>query len=149
MVRKGRYGVKNLLHRFRTTNYREEQRIHPAVHIFLAITLLAGIWFTFFGYTDAVQVSLLWQATNTSLTPWVMNLWGSAALLVTGLNTYGITQRKPRIHNAAAMGGFALWLYAAVMYLSGAFWFHLTVMALPNLAFWTYYYVATKARTGR
>jgi hypothetical protein len=135
------------LSRFLTTHYNEELRIHFAVHLFLMVTLVAGIWFAFFGWTDIVQASLLWQATNVNLASGVMNVWGYAALAVTALNTYAIGWAKRRLHNAAAMGGFLLWLYAAVLYVTGGYFFHLTVVGIPNMLFWAYYYVATKERT--
>lgn len=141
--------MKALKERLTTTDYGEQLSIHPAVHIFLLLTFTAGVWFTFFGWTAPVQASLLWQVTNVHFVPLVMNGWGVGALLTTVTNTIGITMRRARLHNIAAMCGFMLWLYATVLYSWGALWFHVTVIALPNLAFWAYYYIATKRRTGR
>ena len=118
-----------------------ESPINPMVHMWFFVTLSAGIAFLFFGHTDAVQSSILWQVTNANLSSHVLNLWGLVAIIVTAVNTWAVYARNLPVGITNILVGVMLWLYAVILYAIGGFWFHVFVIGLPNLAFWSYYYM--------
>ena len=122
----------------------QDERIHPLAHVFFFITLAIGVFFTFFADSSGVLATVLYTQTVAAFGDTVVSLWGIACLVVTALNTLMLLTRKSVFAYAATYGGYGVWLYAAITYAVGGFWLQLCVTALPNLAFWVWYYLAAK-----
>ena len=124
---------------YRATHKPDGTYINPLAHIFFYITFVFGMAFTFFGKTDTVREAVLYSESQRQFGEWSLSVWGVCAMLVSVWNTYIIIARKP--NSFGAMLGFALWLYAVLIYLSGDFYFQILVAAVPNLIFWGWWYI--------
>lgn len=120
-------------------------RFNPLAHIFFYLTFAFGFAFTFFYHTDSVRMSPLLQATDDLLGERSLPIWGLCAIIVTVANTVAVVRRIDWLVVTAAMGGFAIWLFALIMYAQSGSWFQLLVGAVPNMVFWAWYYLNIKA----
>jgi|SRR6478736_6865629 len=127
---------------YRATHRPDGTYINPLTHIFFYMTFVFGVAFTFFGYTDTVREAVLFSESQRQFGSWVLSAWGICAMLVTVLNTTMIVFRKGWYF--VPVLGFALWLYAVMIYLMGDFYFQILVAAVPNLLFWGWWYIRVR-----
>jgi hypothetical protein len=130
--------------RYRLTHNRDGERLNPLIHIFFYVMLVNGIFFTFFTGFDTVQESVLYQHTRDAFGTLPLPFWGTCAILVTVGNTWAILYRKVKTISWFALAGFAVWLFAFIIYLQDGLMFQLLAGAVPNLIFWTWYYFRVK-----
>jgi hypothetical protein len=116
--------------------------INPLAHLFFYITFVFGAAYVFFGDTAPVQASILFIESKSQFNSSVLSIWGVAAIITTMLNTWLIGSENTKNSHWGAMLGFLLWMYAFLVYALGGFWFQLLATAIPNLAFWAWYYFA-------
>lgn len=116
-------------------------RISFLAHLFMFQTLVLGVAFAFFGGTSGAEASVLYTLTQVYLPNFATSLWGLAAVGITVLNTVAIYFRNYTLARVASMGGFVIWLYAAVIYATGLFWLQMFVPAVVNMAFWGYLFI--------
>lgn len=110
-------------------------------HIFMYVTFAFGFAYTFFGETDSVGASILYKTTSQDFGSLSLSVWGICAMLFSIGNLAVVVFRIFPLARWAAMLGFALWLFAGLVYLQDEFWFQLAVGAVPNMIFWTWYYI--------
>jgi hypothetical protein len=111
------------------------------MHLFIFMTFVFGFSFTFFSHTNTVQSSILYAQTQ-NFSGSALNTWGVIAMLAPICHIVGLLIRgKYGIHfmQAAMYGGFYVWLWAFIVYVSGDFWFQVAAGAVPNLLFWVWY----------
>lgn len=126
--------IHNLVYRI------DGKRVHPLSHIFFFITFVFGFCFLFMGDTTTISSLILYTESAKDFGAWALSLWGVCAMLITVLNTLAIGLHSKFV-TGTAMLGFGLWAYALVVYLAGGFWFHVLVVAVPNIWFWAWYYI--------
>src|SRR6478752_8675686 len=126
---------------YRATHKPDGSYFNPLAHIFFYNTFVFGVAFTFFGNTDTVRNAVLYTESAKQFGPWALSAWGVCAMIVTLWNTYTIVARKPSY--GPALLGFALWMYAVLIYAMGDFYFQILVAAVPNLLFWGWWYIRT------
>lgn len=115
--------------------------LNPLMHVFIFVQLVFGSAFLFFGDTNTVQSSVLYQQT-LSWGPGTVNMWGLIGFLVPILHLFGVVIRGKfgiQLMRLALAGGFFIWLWAVVLYVQDDFWFQLLAGAVPNLSFWIWY----------
>lgn len=115
--------------------------LNPLMHVFMFILLAFTVAFLFFGETDSVQASVLYQQT-VMIDDIAVNAWAAAGALAIFLHTAGMLFRGKwgiKMLKFAIFAGFYVWLWAAVVYLQDGYWFQFFANALPNIAFWTWY----------
>lgn len=117
------------------------QRINFAVHLFFYITLMFGLAFVLPPEWLGTGASELFHFSQVH---GVAFWWGMAMLVTTALNTIMLGTRNTVLAQYAAMVGFLCWAYAFIAYAIQGFWFGLLVGAVPNLAFWIWYYFQTQ-----
>lgn len=129
---------------YRLTHNRDGEALNPLIHIFFFTTLIYGVSFTFFAWTDSVHESVLYQHTEQTFGRLPLPIWGVCAMLVVVLNTWAIYSRHRSWLGKSGMLGFGVWLFALFIYLQDGLWFQLLAGAVPNLAFWSWYYMRVK-----
>jgi hypothetical protein len=129
---------------YRLSHDRDSVRLNPLIHIFFYITLVNGIFFTFLTGIDSVQQSVLYVHTKQAFGTTPLPFWGVCAILVTVVNTWAIYTRRRRTIANSGLAGFAVWLFAFIIYAQDLLWFQMLAGAVPNLAFWTWYYFRVK-----
>ena len=114
------------------------ERINPMMHVMLFFTLAFGIGFTFFGWADTVQASLLYHITNVNMGAWGTSLWGIACLVTVALASINIVLRVKVCGFAAGWMGVLVWFYAIFAYLLSGYIFQM-VVTLPQLFMWLWH----------
>lgn len=66
-------------------------------------------------------------------------------MMVALVNLTATVLRIRWLAKPAAMAGFLLWTLTVLIYGQEGYWFQLAVGALPNMAFWAWYYVAVSS----
>lgn len=115
------------------------ERLNPLMHIFLYLTFVFSFAFVF-GIGGVTESALYMETFELGIN--AVNSWGMVGLATTLLHTIGILWRGKygiQLMRLSIFGGFYLWLWAAIVYFLGGFYFQLLVGAIPNLAFWTWY----------
>ena len=122
----------------------DDVRFNTLSHLFLYITFIIGLLFTFFpGVTGAVA-SLLYSQT-AMLWVYSPSLWGIMALSAGVLCWLGTALRRKWLAEIACMLGFSVWVFALIVYVYSGAWLWVFVTALPNALFWVWQYLHTKA----
>lgn len=119
----------------------EDTRIEGARYLFFFITFAFGLCFTFLSSWSGADQTQLYQTSQLHLFDGVTNIWGGLCLWVGGFIVLNHITRWATLGSWTAFLGAALWSYAALVYLFDHFWFGLIVAALPNLVFWTFFYL--------
>lgn len=115
--------------------------LNPFLHVFLFILAAFSVAFLFFGHTESVQAVVLYQET-VDIGNIFVNVWATIGLLVIILHTVAFWVRGPagaRMLSICVFGGFYLWLWASVIYISAGFLFQFIVVCIPHLYFWSWY----------
>ena len=109
------------------------------MHLFLLVTTVFSVGFLL--GVDSVVLTVLYSET-AMVGATAVNVWGLVGLATMIFHTAGMLIRGRlglAMLAAAAFGGFYVWLWAAVIYFSGGFFFQLLAAAVPNLLFWAWY----------
>lgn len=114
------------------------------MHIFFWMTFVNGLFFSVLDNTNGVQESVLYQHTRDAFGALPLPIWGVCAMLVTVINTTAIYFRHRSWLGAGGMLGFGLWTFAFFIYLQDGLWFQMLAGAVPNMAFWAWYYFRVK-----
>lgn len=122
------------------TTYADGTKVHPLTHVFFYLMAIYGLGLGFFGFTDSVKIIALYVASQKVFGTGVVSIWGILAILVMVVNTLVVAKKWTKYAPVAAMVGFCLWIYAVVVYATGAYWFQFLVVAIPNMFFWAWYY---------
>ena len=117
---------------------------NPLMHPFLLITAATGIAFVFFGHTEPVQASVLYQLTLAHLPDISASIWGVVAMLLFVTHLVAVQVRKPWLGAIVTWTGFGLWLYATLLFALYGFWLQFFTGGIPNLFFWTWYLLFVK-----
>lgn len=115
------------------------QRFNPLMHVFMFL-LLAFSLGMLIGDPSVMATELYSQTAEIGLN--AVNLWGAVGVITLIFHTAGMLIRGrwgPHLLRFAVFGGCYVWLWAAVIYIMGGFWFHLVANALPNIMFWVWY----------
>lgn len=115
--------------------------LNPLMHVFMFILLVFTVSYLFYGDTEAVEASVLYQQTNM-VGDVAVNSWGAVGALAIVLHTLGMLIRGKwgmKMLRGAIFAGFYVWLWAAVVYLEDHYWFQFFAAAVPNLFFWGWY----------
>jgi len=118
--------------------------INPFMYVFTYITAVFGICFTFFPHVSGAYQTFLYELTTLQTQEFTTSIWGLCAIVAVVIGLVALNYRKRWMGNAASMFGFLVWLFAAVTYAVGGFWFGFLVAALPNVYFWAWMYFKTE-----
>lgn len=122
----------------------EKQKINPLFYPFLFASLLYALGFTFLGWWTGVSTSSLHTAM-TAIHVWLPEAWGVVTLVAVVFALILLLGRRwANLGEYAAMMGFLVWTFAAMVYILNGYWLVLLSVALPNAFFWCYYYVRVK-----
>ena len=121
----------------------ETQKINPLLYPPLLATLVYGSGVVFFGWWDGVALSSLYQAMS-GMYPWLPQIWGLFAMVSAASAAVLLLIRRGWWGETAAMTGFLSWMFALFVYMTGGYWLVVITVTLPNLYFWTYYYLSVK-----
>jgi len=114
-------------------------KINPLVWPFFIAITVYGLGFLFFTPFDWVSTSSLFQSFD-SLHHWLPQIWGFFAFL-SGVAAFTmVLYRRTFLGGTAAMSGFLVWLFAALLYISNGYYLVAVTVAGVNLYFWVYYY---------
>lgn len=134
--------MRDFLWRF--THDRDGNTLNPLMHIFFFVTLINGLFFTFSTHSDSVKESALYRHTTDAFGNAPLPIWGVCAMLVVAINTVAIVFRHRSLLGWGGMLGFGVWCFAAFIYLQDGLWFQLLAGAIPQIAFWAWYYFRVK-----
>lgn len=129
---------------YRLMHNRDGKFLNPLMHIFFYITLVNGLFFSVFSFTNGVQESVLYKHTQDAFGTAPLPIWGVCAMLVVAINTAAIYFRHRTWLGTGGMLGFLVWAFAFFIYMQDGLWFQMAGVALPNLLFWTWYYFRVK-----
>lgn len=118
--------------------------INPFIYVFAYITFVFGLCFTFLPTWSGAEQTSLYQLTTLQTVEFTTSIWGICAMLVVFVGFVALYYRKRWLGNFASMFGFFVWLFAAITYVIGGFWFGFLVAALPNVFFWSWMYFRTE-----
>lgn len=126
----------------------------PFLHVFILKTLIIGIMFTFYGATDNIHGTTLFQLTNDYLPNYAGNLWGIALLVVCVGHILELEFRGAGFGAPTAMFGFLCWGYAACIYILNNNYFGLVAITGTSLFYFGWYYISAvdyrrKLRSGQ
>ena len=122
----------------------ESEKLNPFIHLFMYMTLVWGLCFTFFPVATGASETFLYQLTVLQTFSGITSVWGIACLVVVVVELFAFNYRKRWLGGSATMMGFCVWLYAAITYGIGGFWFGLLVGAIPQLFFWVWLYITVE-----
>lgn len=123
---------KKYWHRLR---YRSEGNPFPTwLYLTFLLTFANGIAFTFFGHTQTVQASVLFQLTAVYGHGFV-SAWGIVAVAAVVMSTINLLFRYRPVSGAGPWLGYVAWLFAAWVYLTHGYWLQL-VSAFCWFVFW-------------
>ncbi len=119
-------------------------RLNPLMHIFIYVALAFSLAMLT-GGASVMDTALYAETAQVGAS--AVSLWGIVGLVtvIAHLIGFGIRawDRLARYGiyfiEIAMFGGIYMWLWAAVVYLSGGFMFQFFVYTIPNLMFWSWY----------
>ena len=117
---------------------REDQPQNMLAYLFLAVNLFYGITFTFFTSSTAVQASAFAAAALPSVA------FGVATLSLFVLTMVTIATRNRFLGEIMGFWGVVVWSYGAFLYMAVGLWFPAQVIYVPQILFWTFWYIGVK-----
>ena len=125
----------------RLTKCDSGQNLNPLMHIFIFVTAVFSIAFLFFPVTCGIGQSVLYTQT-LAVSGLAVNHWGIVGIITVSCHFIGLLIRGrvgSNFMRITIFGGFYMWLWASVVYLSGGFIFQFFSMGVSNLLFWGWY----------
>lgn len=120
----------------------ETEPFNPFLHVFMLKTLIIGVMFTFYGASDNVHGTVLFELTNEYLPNYAGNLWGISLLIVCFGHVLELLFRGAGFGAPVAMFGFMCWAYAAAIYILNDNLFGLVAITGTSLFYFGWYYVS-------
>lgn len=115
-----------------------DELLNPFIHVYMYMMLVWGLCFTFFPEISGASETFLYQLTVLQAGDHITSIWGIICLIVVVCETIAFNQRTRWLGAGSTMLGFCVWLFAAITYAMGGFWFGLLVGAVPQLFFWAW-----------
>lgn len=135
--------IKTFIHRFFWKT--ETEKFNPFLPFLSIINLIIGLIFLFGANISAVNSLILFTVLGNILpVAAAASIWGGILVLVFILHCLEMYFRAKGFGPYAAMGGFIIWLYAAVIYVGQFAVMGIFAIAAIQLFFWGWYYVSAK-----
>lgn len=136
--------MTNYIRRLIYVDAAETTKVNPLFYAFMFGTLMYGLGFVFFGFTEGVSSSSLYKSLFM-LHEWLPRVWGLGALVAGILSFYCILTRQTHyISPFTSMLGVMVWLFAAFCYLQTGAWLLVLTITIPYGYFWVYWYFRLK-----
>lgn len=135
--------MTNYIKRFIYLDDEQNYKINPLIWPFLFAIIVYGLGFALFPDFYFVNSSSLFQSIN-GVHDWLPVAWGTGAALAGTSALTMVALRRSVFGATAAMLGFLVWLFAAILYLINGYILVLLTVACPNLYFWVFYYMRLK-----
>lgn len=124
---------------FRRMVYRQDgEYFNVLMHPFLFFSLVFGVAFVFFGWTDTVSQSKLYTITEVNHGGMFVSLWGICCMLAVIFTTLNIWFRIRVFGYTAGWLGFFVWMYAFLAFASTGLYFQ-ALTILPQVYFWIWH----------
>lgn len=124
----------------RITFRRPGVRLNPLIIPFLFYTFAVGVAFVMFPESSGVQASVLYHLTLGHLPDVAVSIWGVAAMLIPVMAVVGLLVRKKWLGDLTTWLGFALWLFATIIFGLYGYWLQVFSTGTLNLCFWIWYW---------
>lgn len=125
----------------RITSSARGETFNPLIWPSLISTLIYGIGFSVFFWTDTVHLSSLFSSMS-GLHPLLPVIWGAVAVLTIALGLSFLLFNKPPYGKVSGLIGFMVWSFAAWCYILTGAWFVALAVAFPNIWFWVWQYLS-------
>lgn len=125
----------------RLTSSARGETFNPLIYPSLIATLVYGLGFTFFSWTDTVSHSSLFTAM-ISIHEFIPVVWGVVALLVIVVGFTFLLFNVPPAGKSSGIAGFMLWVFAGFCWILTGGWFVTLAVGLPNMWFWFWQYLS-------
>lgn len=135
--------MTNYVKRFIYLDASEKARINPLVWPFFFAITIYGLGFALFPDFYFVNSSSLFQSL-AGVHDWLPQIWGAAAFISGASALAMVALRRTILGGTAAMFGFLVWLFAAILYAMNGYLLVFLTVSGPNLFFWVYYYIRLK-----
>ena len=123
------------------------ERVNPFYHVFMYLNLVFAVCFIWLPDASGASETSLYELTTIQTAESTTSIWGACALVACVAMTYAFFNPLKFLGGIASMFGFGVWLFAAITYAIGGFWFGLIVTAVPNVFFWSWlYFVVSRMR---
>jgi hypothetical protein len=118
----------------RTLSY----RVTPLAYLVALQGLVYGVSFTFFSSSPGVTNTILFK--NGAVVG--VELWGIIALVSSLVLITGLLNKSGLATSLGALGMFLAWVFAAIVYLTGGYYYLLFPLAVVNILAHAYLYIA-------
>lgn len=118
-------------------------RVTPLAYIYGLQGLVYGASFAFFSQAPGVQNTILFK--NGALVGII--IWGSIALISSSVLILGLISRNKFFTQLGSLGMFMCWVFAAITYANGGYFFLLLPLAFLNMLSYGYLYLASSIDT--
>lgn len=135
--------MTNYVKRFIYLDASEKVRINPLIWPFFFAIIVYGFGFALFPDFYFVNSSSLFQSFD-SVHHWLPRVWGAAGVIAGVSALAMVALRRTILGGTAAMFGFLVWLFAAILYAMNGYLLVFLTVSGPNLFFWVYYYIRLK-----
>lgn len=114
--------------------------LNPLIYPFLVYSFATGLAFVFFEDSAPVQASVLFQLTLAHAPDLAISVWGVLAMVVPVLVVVGLVVRQKWLGDFTTWLGFAMWVYAAIIFALYGFWLQVFTAGFINVFFWAWYW---------
>lgn len=135
--------MTNYIKRFIYVDEEQRTKINPLIWPFFFAIIVYGMGFALFPDFYFVNSSSLFQSLD-GVHHWLPRVWGAAGVVAGASALAMVTLRKNFFGATAAMAGFLVWLFAAILYAMNGYLLVFLTVSGPNLYFWVFYYMRLK-----
>lgn len=107
---------------------------------FLLQTLVTGVAFIAFGWTNSVKASILYTITTVHFGIFLTSVWGILAVVAIILTLINLYYRYQPAGSVSGTLGIMLWMYALILYLLTGYYYQAVLTIVP-LYFWIWHSV--------
>ncbi len=123
----------------RLTQRDKDNKLYFWIYLMFIGTLAPGIGFAFFGTSNSVSSSVLFQLTAI-IGEGLIPAWGFVCIAAVILGVAHLLIRKKWLGSVGSMVGFLAWTYAFTFYAIGGYWIQ-GITAAIWMVFWAVHHI--------